>query len=152
MSVPLGVSVLCHGRGGALMGAPNAGNYPTPFVRMPSWFYNGLGAIANQLVSRAFTEVFWFIYCCHLNISVERKMACRFLVCHLTEVIIFFSILNLEQIFSCSHLLSQNDSHHSLITPFSMPQLSSSILHFFTFKNNFVFILLYFLVHPNSHY
>lgn len=34
------------------MSVPNAGNYPTPFGGMFSWFYNSLGAAVSQLVSR----------------------------------------------------------------------------------------------------
>lgn len=64
MGFPPNISTICCVRGRALISVPNAGNYPTPFGGMFSWFYNGLGAAASQLVSRAPTEVFWSIYCC----------------------------------------------------------------------------------------
>ena len=51
-------------RGAALMDTPNAMNCPSLFTEIPSWFYNGLGALISQPVYRILTEVFWSVYCC----------------------------------------------------------------------------------------
>lgn len=36
MGISTDVFILCHVGGGVLMSAPNAGNYPTPFVKISS--------------------------------------------------------------------------------------------------------------------
>lgn len=54
------------------MGVSNATTFPTGFTRIPSWFYNGLGAVTSQLVLRVLTQVFWSIYVVN-SMSLMRK-------------------------------------------------------------------------------
>ena len=107
------------------------------------------GAAVSQLVSRTLTEVFWSIYCCQFS---GRRWACSFLVC------LFFYIISLEWILLSHdyHILPLvfSPSRTTLFSYHSFLHLLAifwPLLYLFTFKSNFVFILLFFPVHSNSH-
>lgn len=114
MGFPPNVSMLCHVEGGALMGAPNAGNYSNPFIRISSWFYNGLSDIPSQLVSRDLTEVLCSIYYSQLSISVGKKNTIVSKFSHLAEVTIFCFKPGVDS------LVFSPSCTKSLITLFSM--------------------------------
>lgn len=56
----------------AWKGLPNTAHFSTSFTGIPFQFYNSLGAVAFQPVSRVLTEVFFSIFC-YLHFSVEEE-------------------------------------------------------------------------------